>query len=219
MTLGGIFDKNFNPYSYYSGFSQNRTDAVSAGSAVMDFEGNPATEGDSAIGKDGQVIKKGSVSADPEHQVKPGYKSSPANCQACKERRYQDGSDEDDVSFKTPGHISPGASAATVAAHEHEHVVNAYEKAAESGGKVLSCTVTLETAICPECGTSYVAGGKTSTTISTPKESKGDSPSTMVSQPEKANPYQKDQEAKEATRLVGARIDYVANQYKNNITE
>lgn len=38
--------------------------------------------------------------------VKPGYKSTPAECQTCKERKYIDGSDEN-VSFKAAAHIYP----------------------------------------------------------------------------------------------------------------
>ena len=42
--------------------------------------------------------------------VTPGRKSSPAECETCKNRKYQDGSDEM-VSFKSAAHISPEASA------------------------------------------------------------------------------------------------------------
>lgn len=85
-------------------------------------------------------------------------------CQTCKERKYQDGSDEM-VSFKAAAHISPEASAATVRSHEQEHVSNAYKKAALGEGKVLQASVRLQTAVCPECGRSYVAGGTTATKI------------------------------------------------------
>lgn len=128
-------------------------------------------------------------------KVKNGYRSSPEDCQTCKERKYQDGSDESDVSFKAPGHISPEASASAVMAHERQHVSNAYQKAAQNDGKVVSCNVTLHTAVCPECGTVYVAGGTTNTSISYPNES---------------NPYQRDKKAQDAIRFTGANIDYVA---------
>lgn len=93
-----------------------------------------------------------------------GRKSSPEECQTCKNRKYQDGSDEM-VSFKSAAHISPEASASRVRAHEQEHVANAYNKAAEDNDKVISATVSLHTAICPECGRTYVAGGVTNTQI------------------------------------------------------
>ena len=69
-------------------------------------------------------------------EVTPGRKSSPAECETCKNRKYQDGSDEM-VSFKSAAHISPQASAARVRAHEQEHVSNAYKSAAQNNGQVL----------------------------------------------------------------------------------
>ena len=98
-------------------------------------------------------------------QVHPGRKSSPAECRTCKQRKYQDGSDEGNVSFKTAQHISPQAAGAAVRAHEGEHVSNAYKKAATDGGKVLQASVAIHTAVCPECGRVYVSGGTTTTKI------------------------------------------------------
>ena len=94
----------------------------------------------------------------------PGKKSSPAECETCKNRKYQDGSDEM-VSFKSAAHISPEAAASRVRSHEQEHVSNAYKKASQNNGKVLSTNVSIKTSICPECGRSYVAGGETRTQI------------------------------------------------------
>ena len=85
-------------------------------------------------------------------------------CQTCENRKYQDGSNEM-VSFKSAQHISPMASASRVRAHEQEHVSNAFTKAAQDNGKVLQASVTLKTAVCPECGRTYVAGGQTTTKI------------------------------------------------------
>ncbi len=91
-------------------------------------------------------------------------------CQTCKNRKYVDGSDEN-VSFKTAAKINPAAVEARVRGHEQEHVTNAYEKAAQlKGGRVLSASVTLKYAICPECGRSYCAGGLTRTLIRSDKE-------------------------------------------------
>ena len=121
----------------------------------------------------------------------PGRTSSPDECQTCKNRKYQDGSDEM-VSFKSAAHISPEASAARVMAHEQEHVTNAYAKAAQNNGKVLSATVSLRTAICPECGRSYVAGGLTRTQIKYQNEE---------------NPYQKARKMREHTMLRGRNME------------
>ena len=92
-----------------------------------------------------------------------GRESSPAECETCASRKYQDGSDENDVSFKTPGHIDPSMSAVMVLGHEHEHVANAYEKERNGEGEVKNVTVTLHNDICPECGRVFVAGGVTHT--------------------------------------------------------
>jgi hypothetical protein len=124
-------------------------------------------------------------------EVNPGRKVSPAQCETCKERKYQDGSDEM-VSFKSAAHISPEASASRVMAHEMEHVANAYEKAAEKGGQVMSCGVSLHTAICPECGRSYVSGGVTRTAIKYPNEK---------------NPYMKGLKSMHSMALKGANLD------------
>jgi ribosomal protein L32 len=84
-------------------------------------------------------------------------------CQTCKNRRYQDSSDDSSVSFQTPTHISPEQSASMVMAHESEHVSHEQAKADKEGRRVISQTVTLETSICPECGRVYVSGGVTKT--------------------------------------------------------
>ncbi len=84
-------------------------------------------------------------------------------CQTCKHRTYQDGSNDAGVSFKTPTHIAPGASAAMVSSHEQEHVMRERANAKASGGEVLMQTVILHGAVCPECGRPYIAGGTTRT--------------------------------------------------------
>lgn len=99
-----------------------------------------------------------------------GKESSPAECETCASRKYQDGSDENDVSFKTPGHIDPDMSASVVLGHEHEHVANAYEKERKGEGKVKNVTVTLHNDICPECGRVFVAGGVTHTEMTHAQE-------------------------------------------------
>jgi len=86
-------------------------------------------------------------------------------CKTCENRTYVDGSNENDVSFKTPGHIAPEAAASKVMAHEYEHVRNAYQEDKEEGKELVSVSVSLKTAICPECGKTYVAGGETRTTM------------------------------------------------------
>lgn len=93
-----------------------------------------------------------------------GQTQGATECQTCENRKYQDGSNEM-VSFKSAQHISPMASASRVRAHEQEHVSNAFSKAEQNNGKVIQASVTLKTAVCPECGRTYVAGGQTTTKI------------------------------------------------------
>lgn len=123
-----------------------------------------------------------------------GYTSSPQECQTCKERKYQDGSNEN-VSFKAASHISPNAAGSAVRAHEGEHVSNAYAKAAQNNGKVISASVSIHTSVCPECGRTYVSGGTTNT---------------MIKYSDESNPYQQNQKALDALRFTGSNIDYAA---------
>ena len=163
-----------------------------AGSAI---QGHAQAGNANAQDRAQSVRKSERNSANPDDQVKRGRKSSPSECETCKSRKYQDGSNESDVSFKAPGHISPQASAGAVRAHEQQHVSNAYEKAAKGDGKVISATVSIRTEVCPECGTSYVAGGETRTAISYPG---------------KKNPYQENKKALDAMKNIGSNVDYVA---------
>ena len=117
--------------------------------------------------------------------------SSSEECQTCKNRKYQDGSDEM-VSFKSAAHISPQAAAGRVRAHEGEHVSNAYDKAEQKNGTVVYASVSIHTSVCPECGKTYVSGGTTNTAIRYPNED---------------NPYQKNRKAADATILPEANFD------------
>lgn len=113
-------------------------------------------------------------------------------CSTCASRKYVDGSNEMNVSFKSPGHISPQASAGMVKAHEMQHVGNAYSKASKDNGKVLQATVSLDYSRCPECGRSYVSGGETVTAI---KYQKG-------------NPYSANAKAYDAANgAIGGNVD------------
>ena len=97
------------------------------------------------------------------------------------------------VSFKSATHLSPGAAASAVRAHEQEHVSNAYKKAATDNGKVINASVSIHTAICPECGRSYVSGGTTNTQIKYYNED---------------NPYQKELKAADHLKYSGMNADF-----------
>lgn len=132
-----------------------------------------------------------SLSADKENEQKrTGKTESKGECQTCKERKYVDGSDEGNVSFKAPGHIAPEASAGVVMSHEKEHVANAKREGNKPGNELVSATISLKTAICPECGRSYVAGGTTRTLIKY-----GDSD------------YDKNKKAADLDAVLGANVD------------
>ncbi len=117
--------------------------------------------------------------------------SGSGECQTCKNRKYQDGSDEM-VSFKSAAHISPNAAASMVRAHEQEHVTNAFSDAATKNGKVVSASVSLHTSVCPECGRTYVSGGTTSTQIKYFNED---------------NPYQQSMKSADRSKYEGMHFD------------
>lgn len=114
-------------------------------------------------------------------------------CQTCENRKYVDGSNESDVSFKTPTHISPENASAAVLSHEKMHLSNAVAEGSKENKELVSASISLKTSICPECGKTYVAGGETRTTIRT------------TSGEENANPYAKKQ----------AQLDYLMSAGKN----
>lgn len=175
--IGGISNSydSFNPYSNVNSYA-SAYDA--AGSAVYNEEAAPERP---IIRNPGESTEKHA-----------GKESSPAECKTCKERKYQDGSDED-VSFKTPAHIDPNAAAARVRSHEQEHVSNAYKKAAQNNGKVVSCNVSIHTSVCPECGRTFVSGGTTATQIKYFNEE---------------NPYQKEMKSSDAAnKYRGMNVD------------
>ncbi len=86
-------------------------------------------------------------------------------CETCENRKYVDGSNEGDVSFKTPGHIDPSSAASVVSAHEHQHVANAVQEGSKPDAELVSVSVSLKTSTCPECGRTYVSGGVTHTVM------------------------------------------------------
>jgi hypothetical protein len=134
----------------------------------------------------------GSSLSDEDSKKLPGIKDPTEECQTCKNRKYQDGSNEM-VSYKSAQHISPESAAAAVRSHEQEHVSNAFSKAAQGNAKVLQASVSIKTAICPECGRSYVCGGTTTTQIKYYNED---------------NPYQQDLKTADYTKYAGMNADY-----------
>jgi len=177
MAISGI-----SGYDAYTNFNQSYNANTSA-SLGTGYE----KEVTFAISKTGVLMDP--TRADIADAVK---EAAPVECETCKERKYQDGSDEM-VSFKSASHIAPEAAAARVRNHEQEHVSNAYDEAFQGGGEVVNASVQIHTSTCPDCGRTYVSGGTTSSQIKYPNES---------------NPYQRAKKQWEAMNgLRGANID------------
>lgn len=84
-------------------------------------------------------------------------------CETCKNRKYQDESDDPGVSFKSAAKVSKGGAEAAVRGHEYEHVSRNQAKADREGKEVVYQSVVIKHGICPECGDTYVTGGETTT--------------------------------------------------------
>lgn len=100
-----------------------------------------------------------------QEEVSPKEGIEDEECENCANRKYVDGSNEGNVSFKAAAHIAPESAASTVLAHEYQHVRNAMREDQKEDAELVNVSVSLKTAICPECGKSYVAGGETRTTM------------------------------------------------------
>ena len=194
----------YDPYLYGSSANTGSVSALSAntstGSASASSSANTAAassnsasaaastqtaDSTSKASSDGKTV----VNPGQSEIKQPGRKSSPSECQTCKNRKYQDGSNESNVSFKSAQHIDPASAYSEVSAHEGEHVSNAYNKAREGNGEVVQASDAIHTAICPECGRTYVSGGTTTTQIKYPNES---------------NPYQQSRKSSDAAnQLLG----------------
>jgi hypothetical protein len=137
--------------------------------------------------------------AEEADDTKKGGRVDKEECQTCKNRKYVDGSNESDVSFKSPAHISPDSSAAVVMGHEQEHMSNAIAEGNKENKELVSASVSLQTSTCPECGRVYVSGGVTHTTIRT-----------TIDNSASVNPYQKRQADLNYLMASGANLDLSA---------
>ncbi len=124
-----------------------------------------------------------------EAEIRQLKRTGSVECSTCANRMYQDGSDEM-VSFKSAAHIDPAAAGNKVMAHEMEHVSNAYDEAEQNNGTVISASVQIHTAICPECGRTYVSGGTTTTQIKYNED-----------------PYSQIAKARDGASLIGSRFN------------
>lgn len=136
---------------------------------------------------------KGVVSVNENTPISTGKVRS-SECQTCQNRKYVDQSNENNVSFQSPAHISPQASFSAVSAHEAQHVSNAVRVGSQPGKQLISASVSLKMEVCPECGTPYIAGGTTTTQI----------------RYNESNPYEAARKSVEGSLLKGMNFDYVA---------
>jgi len=107
--------------------------------------------------------------SDTENKVQEDYE-----CKTCASRRYMDQSDDSSVSFQTPTHVPASQSTAAVAGHEMEHVRSEEARAQKENREVISSSVSIQYAICPECGRSYASGGETRTVTKAKQEEEDD---------------------------------------------
>lgn len=135
--------RGFNPYQY-----PNPVQAAAAG------YGKNLSAVDQSVGRDQESYKV---------EISSAREAGAIECSTCRQRRYQDVSNDPGVSFKAPGYISPEASYSMVKSHELEHVRNEAAKASREDRKIVSQSVTLKTSVCPECGRVYISGGETRT--------------------------------------------------------
>ncbi|MDL2253760.1 hypothetical protein LJC49_06780 [Ruminococcaceae bacterium OttesenSCG-928-I18] len=147
-------------WSSYSSAAESASAPASAGTNAAQTGGVPAVASPSSAA--GATGEEGSI-ARARAEANAAKEVARAECQTCKERKYQDGSDDPGVSFQTPQNIDPNIAASVVMGHEMEHVMHEQAKAKQEGAEVISQSVILHTSICPECGRTYVAGGVTKT--------------------------------------------------------
>ncbi len=123
---------------------------------------------DTKSGKIGQPVQKDQESKTAREVVED------SECETCKRRKYQDGSNDPGVSFKNAAHISPEQASTAIRGHENEHVTREQSKASQDGRKVVAQSVTYYNAICPECGRIYMSGGTTRTVTAAADEQQPD---------------------------------------------
>lgn len=114
-----------------------------------------------------EILKtKGDLAADHLRNKHDGFHGDCplCECETCKNRRYQDQSNDSAVSFQQATRMRPEEAAHKVRAHEMEHVRREQFKAKQDGNvRIVSQSVQIKTSTCPECGKNYVSGGVTRT--------------------------------------------------------
>lgn len=160
---GASSQMEMNPLTGSSGRSGINPQTASGISGMSQPSGNaspvgmPGQQGMTGFSKAAQTEGQTAVQKQPDLDT--------YECQTCENRKYQDGSNDPGVSFKTPTHVSPEAAPSAIRAHEMEHVAHERLKAEKEDQEIVSQSVTYHTSVCPECGRVYMAGGTTRTTF------------------------------------------------------
>ena len=152
MKWGGVMSVALTTFPQVNNYYKQQYAA--GGASQSSAQSQAAADPAAAVGKTGTSSQSDGVKAKSD----PNYV-----CQTCKQRRYQDQSNDPSVSFQSPGYIAPGASAAVVMSHEMQHVSHEQVQAGQEDRRVVSQSVILHYAVCPECHRSYVSGGETKT--------------------------------------------------------
>ncbi|MDE6710127.1 MAG: hypothetical protein K2J76_06535 [Oscillospiraceae bacterium] len=161
-----------------TGISNSTTGFGGASYGMAIYQKNNS-DGKSPVSDKEQINGSAMLKNDPNGVTKNGKLSREADlrrrfdsfeCQTCKNRKYQDGSDDSGVSFKNPTKVNPRSAGSAVRSHEQEHVSRNRSKAEREGKEIVSQSVTIHTNICPECGRVYVSGGTTRTTTKNASE-------------------------------------------------
>ena len=173
---GGFFMSAISPVG--TGISNSTTGFGGASYGMAIYQKNNS-DGKSPVSDKEQINGSAMLKNDPNGVTKNGKLSREADlrrrfdsfeCQTCKNRKYQDGSDDSGVSFKNPTKVNPRSAGSAVRSHEQEHVSRNRSKAEREGKEIVSQSVTIHTNICPECGRVYVSGGTTRTTTKNASE-------------------------------------------------
>lgn len=110
-----------------------------------------------------QIAQK--INSSEANKKKDGFIGDCPDCQCekCRKRRYQDGSNDSRVSFQMPTVMDPVKAKSRVMSHEMEHVRSEQHKAKQENKVIVSQTVRILNDRCEECGRNYVKGGFTRT--------------------------------------------------------
>ncbi len=163
LGIGPVLSGNWNSWENYTNAPAAAGAVSKTDTGAMPEIGVQAAAAASATAAATGEGPQGTNAARARAEVKVAETQRQQGCQTCKERRYQDGSNDPGVSFKSPQTINPDMAASVVLGHEMEHVQREQANAKNEGAEVVSQSVRLHSSICPECGRSYVSGGVTET--------------------------------------------------------